>query len=64
MKRLDWAQANIVSFPDPPPKWKGGSGESSYILPLWASCFYAKPLKCLAGLQCKFESVLRRSVKM
>ena len=60
MKRLDWAQANIVSFPDPPPKWKGGSGD---ILLLWASCFYAKPLKCLAGLQCIFEGVLRRSVK-
>ena len=45
----------IVSFPDPPPKRKGGSGEystsSHYGLAVAMDSAKAKPLKSLAGLQ-------------
>ena len=45
----------LVSFPDPPPKRKGGSGEystsSHYELAVAMDSLKARPLKSLAGLQ-------------
>ena len=47
------AALNLVSFPEPPPKRKGGSGEysTSSHYGLAVAMVKAKPLKSLAGLQ-------------
>ena len=57
----------VVSYPDPPPKRRGGSDEfstASHIgeLLLWV-LLKAKPLKLLAGLQ-QIGGVLSRPVKV
>ena len=63
---LRLAPMRLVSFPDPPPKRRGGSGEyttASHHGPLLWMPLKAKHLKSLAGLQ-QIGGVLSRSVKM
>ena len=56
----------LVSFPDPPPRRKGGSGEysidSHHGLAVAMNFAKAKPLKLLAGVQ-QIGGLLGRSVK-
>ena len=55
--------SRLVSYPDPPPKRKGGSGEYSTALHHGLALPNAKLLKLLAGLQ-QIGGVLIRSVKV
>ena len=60
-------QVNIVSFPDPPPKRKGGSGEystpSHYGLAVAMESAESQAFDVLVGFS-KLEGVLRRFVKV